>query len=53
MSNFVIYPKDYASAGFFMNHTHSKKANVKAFMAIAKMGPIILMQATKKIDYGD
>ena len=56
-SNFVVYPKDYASAGFFMNHTNSKckksKANVKAMTVITKMGPIILMQAIKKIDYGD
>jgi SET domain-containing protein len=55
MSNFVVYPKDYASAGFFMNHTSSKskKRNVKTMVVIGKMGPIVFMQAIKKIEYGD
>jgi hypothetical protein len=57
MSTFVVYPRDYASAGFFMNHGNSKskksKINVKTSIAIAKMGPIVLMQAIKRINYGD
>jgi SET domain-containing protein len=57
MSTFVVYPSDYASAGFFMNHADSKckrsKINVKTSIAIAKTGPIILMQAARKITYGE
>lgn len=55
-TNFVVFPKNYASVGFFMNHadakTNKKKINVKAMIALHKNGPIILMQATKKINYG-
>jgi SET domain-containing protein len=57
MSTFVVYPKDYASVGFFMNHANSKckksKINVKTSIAIAETGPIILMQSTRKITYGE
>jgi SET domain-containing protein len=56
-ANFVVYPKDYASAGFFMNHADSrvnkKKINVKTLIALHKNGPIVLMQASKKINYGE
>lgn len=49
-TNFVVFPKDFASAGFFMNHTKiKKKVNVNAFIAIHKNGPIILMQAIRRI----
>jgi hypothetical protein len=53
-NNFVVFPKDYASAGFFMNHTNSKnKVNVNAFVAIHKNGPIILMQSIRRIKIGE
>jgi SET domain-containing protein len=56
-STFVVYPKEYESAGFFMNHADSKRnkkeINVKTLIAIHKSGPIVLMQASKKINYGD
>ena len=54
MSTFVVYPINYASAGFFMNHSHKKnQINVKASISIARTGPIVLMQAIKKINYGE
>jgi SET domain-containing protein len=56
-TNFVVYPKDYASPGFFMNHadfrTNKKRINVKTLIALHKNGPIVLMQASKNINYGE
>jgi SET domain-containing protein len=55
-STFVVCPKDYASAGFFMNHAdkrNKQKINVKTLIVIHKSGPIVLMQASKRINYGD
>jgi SET domain-containing protein len=56
-TNFVVFPKDFASAGFFMNHTNSRKAkkkvNVNAFITLHNDGPIILMQATRRIHFGE
>jgi hypothetical protein len=55
-TSFVVFPKDYASTGFFMNHADSrankKIINVKTLIALHKNGPIVLMQASKKINYG-
>jgi len=55
-TNFVVCPTTFASAGFFMNHANSKrsksKINVRTLIALHKNRPIIIMQATKKIDYG-
>lgn len=51
MTNYVVYPKDYASPGFFMNHSTSN-TNVKTIAVISKRGPLILMLATKAIEYG-
>lgn len=55
-TNFVVYPITFASAGFFMNHADSKKnkgkINVKTLITLHRNRPIILMIATKKIDYG-
>lgn len=51
MTNYVVYPKDYASAGFFMNHSKSN-TNVTTIMAISRKGPLILMLASKNIEYG-
>lgn len=51
-STFAVYPRDFASAGFFMNHSKKNK-NVTASIAIASNGPIVLFQASKKIDYGE
>lgn len=51
MTNYVVYPKDYASAGFFMNHSNSK-TNVKTLTVISRRGPLILMLASKSIEYG-
>jgi SET domain-containing protein len=54
MTNYAVYPQDFASAGFFINHSKSKnKINTKASIAIGESGPIILLQAIKKIDYGE
>jgi SET domain-containing protein len=54
-TNFIVFPKDFASTGFFMNHASSikakKKINVNAFIAIHKNGPIILMQAIRRIKF--
>jgi len=50
-SNFVVYPSQWASAGYFMNHCVKGKANVKTFIALHRNGPIVIMQAAKKIDY--
>lgn len=52
VSDFVVYPKDYASAGYFMNNAEGSKANVKTIVKVSKNGPIILMQATRIINYG-
>ena len=53
----LLLPKDFASAGFFVNHADSKtkrkKINVKALIALQKNNPIVLMQASKKIDNGE
>lgn len=52
-TNFVVNPNIFASAGFFMNHAHSSnKINVKTLITLHQNKPIIIMQATKKIDYG-
>lgn len=52
-TNFVVNPSTFASAGFFMNHANSKsKINVKTLIALHRNKPIIIMQATKKIEYG-
>ena len=55
MTNFVVYPQDFASVGFFMNHGSKKKhkINTKASIALAETGPIVLLQAIKKINYGE
>jgi hypothetical protein len=57
MTNFAVYPQDFASAGFFMNHgsksKNKNKINTKASIAIAESGPIILLQAIKMIKYGE
>ena len=53
MSDFVVYPKDYASAGYFMNHATGDKANVTTMVKVSKNGPIILMQATRNIQWGE
>ena len=52
VSDFVVYPKDYASAGYFMNHAEESKVNVTTMVKVSKNGPIILMQSTKNINYG-
>jgi hypothetical protein len=53
-NNFLVFPKNFASAGFFMNHTQTKKkGNVNAFIAIHKNGPIVLMQSNRKIKSGE
>ncbi len=51
MSNYAVYPKDYASAGFFMNHAKSN-TNVSTEVVLTKNGPLILMVASKEISYG-
>ena len=51
LTNFVVYPSKWASAGYFMNHG-TGKINVKTFIALHRSGPIVIMQATKKINYG-
>jgi hypothetical protein len=50
-SNFVVHPSQWASAGYFMNHDAKSQANVKTFIALHRNGPIVIMQAAKKIDY--
>lgn len=52
-TNFVVFPKDFASTGFFMNLPKIKKVNINAFIAIHKNGPIILMQAIRRIKNGE
>jgi hypothetical protein len=61
-STFLVCPRDYASAGYFMNHGKEKKEkgkkyqkniNVKASIVIANAGPIIIFQAMRKIKYGE
>jgi SET domain-containing protein len=56
-STFAVYPKDFASTGFFMNHSskteRKNKINVKASISITKHGPIILLQALRKIKIGE
>mgnify|MGYP001580450904 FL=1 len=52
-STFVVCPRDYASAGYFMNHgTTKKQINISASIAIDKNGPIIIMRAIRDIKYG-
>jgi SET domain-containing protein len=51
MSNYAVYPKDYASTGFFMNHA-SSSTNVTTQIVLTKNGPIIMMIASKEIIYG-
>jgi SET domain-containing protein len=54
-TNYVVFPRDFASSGFFMNHTSSnkKKVNVHTSIAIHRNGPIILMRAMKRIKCGE
>jgi SET domain-containing protein len=51
----VVYPKSYASLGFFMNHSSQKsnKVNVSTMIALCQNGPIILMLANRKIKKGE
>jgi SET domain-containing protein len=51
MSNYAVYPKDYASVGFFMNHAKTKN-NVSTEVVLTNRGPLILMIASKEIQYG-
>lgn len=51
-SSYVVYPKFYASVGFFMNHSN-KKPNVITKVVLERNGPIILMLALRKIEYGE
>jgi 7-cyano-7-deazaguanine synthase in queuosine biosynthesis len=48
-TNYAVYPDCWASAGYFMNHADGKLANVKTFIALHISGPLIVMQASKKI----
>ena len=53
-TTFVVFPKDFASIGYFMNHANSKiiksKVNIKTLISLSRHGPIILMIAAKKIE---
>ena len=53
ISDFVVYPRDFASTGYFMNHGVAGKANVETMVKVSKKGPIILMQAMMDIGWGE